>query len=172
MERISVTLEQTLAAREKRAARQRELIEKFGQTLLSLTAIAPGPVKRTEETVFVGETACALIAEKFGGETVFSEANDAVTGFEAMFVIKTGADAAKKTALEIENTHPLGRLMDIDVFDDAGKSVGRGQMGLESRKCILCQNSAAYCMRAKTHTPAEIAEKIKKIVADFRQKNK
>ena len=170
MESVAVTLEQMLAAREKRAARQRELIERFGQTLLSLTVVAPGPVKRTEETVFVGELARGIISEKFGGEIIFSETNDAATGYEALFAVKTGAGQAKKTALEIENNHPLGRLMDIDVFNGSGTPVGRNEMGMESRKCILCENSAAYCMRAKTHTPAEVAEKIKKIVADFRRK--
>ena len=41
----SVTLEEMLAARDTRAARQSELLARFGSPLLCLTLNIPGPVK-------------------------------------------------------------------------------------------------------------------------------
>jgi len=79
----------------------------------------------------------------------------------------------KKTCCEIEDKHPLGRLMDIDVLSpdvmpgQTGHLVDRATLGLLPRPCLLCDQPARYCMRAHTHTLEELLCKVEQMVADF-----
>ena len=57
--------------------------------------------------------------------------------------------------------------MDIDVLAAGGHLLDRSSVGLEPRRCLLCDQPARYCMRAHTHTTAELLCKIEQMVADF-----
>ena len=43
-------------------------------------------------------------------------------------------------------------------------AISRADIGLEPRKCLLCDNEVRYCMRAKTHTTAELLARIEEMV--------
>jgi len=108
---------------------------------------------------------------------LFSEERDLETGFEAYFVVDVPVLEAKRLCCQIEDSHPLGRLMDIDVLrspigsgmtEGSGKTewagmtspVSRTEIGLPERRCLLCDKPARGCMRAHTHTREELEDKI------------
>ena len=63
----------------------------------------------------------------------------------------------KRMAVSLESAHPLGRLADIDILTETGKSVSRTDLGLPPRSCFLCGEPAALCRRSKKHAQGELA---------------
>ncbi len=61
----------------------------------------------------------------------------------------------KRKLIEIENSE-LGRFIDLDLFNNAEKSVSRRDLGLPTRKCIICNEDITTCFREKKHTLEEV----------------
>ena len=159
---MPVTLEQLLQSRDNRAKHQKDLLESHpGRSLLCMTVQLPGPEKRNATSLKIAKAGVEAIREVFSPE--FEELRDLETGYEAYFLVPLSGQEAKRLACQIEDTHPLGRLMDIDVLITA-LCVSRTDIGLQPRKCLLCGNEVRYCMRAKTHTTAELLSKIEEMV--------
>ena len=108
----------------------------------------------------------AALLDKFGSVVRHVQVRDLETGYEAYLVVPLPALLVKKTCCQIEDTHPLGRLMDIDVLE-TGHLLDRAAVGLPPRHCLLCDQPARYCMRARTHTTEELLHMIEQMVADF-----
>ena len=152
-----ITLQELLDSRDARAARQGELLAQYpGRALVCLTVQLPGPEKRNANSLKIASAAVEAIEKVFN--PVFKELRDLETGFEGYFIVEETPLQAKKKAVEIEETHPLGRLMDIDV-----PGMDRASAGLPPRKCLLCNNEVRYCMRAKTHTTEELLKRIEEL---------
>lgn len=179
-----ITLEQLLASRDARAAHQQALLSAWpGHTLVCLTVQFPGPIKRSASSLVVGGAGLAALLDTFGSVMRHAQVRDLETGYEAYLLVPLPALLVKKTCCHIEDTHPLGRLMDIDVLaPSGGHPVGAGgdgmsgptghlldraSVGLPPRRCLLCDQPARYCMRARSHTPEELLQKIEQMVADF-----
>ena len=94
---------------------------------------------------------------------------DLQTGYEAYLITPTPLLDAKLTATRIEDTHPLGRLFDIDIIDENGVPVSRDRVGGQPRRCLVCEHEARFCMRKRWHTQDEIWAKINQMVADYEQ---
>ncbi len=78
-------------------------------------------------------------------------------GATAYFVTEKGEEIKGK-AQELEETHPLGRLVDIDVtLKGKEQSLSRNKM----RKCFLCDREAFVCGREKNHSISELLRFIK-----------
>ena len=152
-----ISLQELLDSRDKRAARQGELLHQFpGRALLCLTVQLPGPEKRNAMSLKIASAAVDAIDNAF--KPVFKELKDLETGFEGYFIVEDTPLEAKVKAVEIEETHPLGRLMDIDV-----PGTDRAAAGLPPRKCLLCDNEVRYCMRARTHSVKELLDRIESL---------
>ena len=65
-----------------------------------------------------------------------------------------------KRMCRIEESHFLGRIFDIDVYDGEGGQVSRSSLNLAERKCLLCGNDARICARSRVHSADELNEKI------------
>ena len=61
-------------------------------------------------------------------EAVLTE-RDLDTGYEAYLITPLPLLEAKRIAVTIEDTHPLGRLFDIDVINSDGIPVARNDIG-------------------------------------------
>jgi DNA-binding GntR family transcriptional regulator len=85
------------------------------------------------------------------------------TGREGFISVDLDPYQAKKIAAEIEDTHDLGRIFDIDVFDQLHNQLNREAIQLKPRKCLLCDKEALVCMKMKTHTYEELIEKVEQI---------
>lgn len=68
----------------------------------------------------------------------------------------------KHFLMHIEETHPLGRLIDLDIFHRQNKSVSRIDIGAPLRTCMLCEEPAILCMRYQKHSLEEMLDFIKK----------
>lgn len=159
---MEITLEQLLKARDDRFARQLALTKDWpDKTLVCLTVVLPGPVKRDARSLIVAEAAVGAIRDVLA--PVYKELYDRETGYEGFFIVDGPMLDVKKACCEIEDGHPLGRLMDIDVLEPSGEGVvpvSRDRVGLAPRRCLLCGRPARECMRAHTHTREELLNKI------------
>ena len=171
-----ISLNQLLESRDARAEHQKDLLGRFpGKSLLCLTVQLPGPEKRNEQSLAIAKAGVSAIRQAFQPD--YEELRDLETGYEGYFLVSLPALEAKRKAVEVEDNHPLGRLMDIDVlhgvpekiqFSSAGvKAISREEIGLAPRRCLLCENEVRYCMRAKTHTTSELLERIKQILEEY-----
>ena len=160
-----ITLQELLDSRDRRARRQGELLSQFpGRALLCLTVQLPGPEKRNALSLKIARAGVEAIEKRFN--PVFKETNDLETGFEGFFIVDGQPLEVKKAAAELEDTHPLGRLMDLDVIGPEGP-IGRADIGLQERRCLICEKPARYCMRAGSHTHEQLMAKIKQLVSSY-----
>lgn len=76
------------------------------------------------------------------------------------------AREVKRACCEIEDSHPHGRLMDIDVLSggDRLSILSRTEVGLPERRCLLCERPARECIRAGRHTTDELLARISEIL--------
>ena len=163
---MEITLEQLLGARDARYARQLSLTEEWpDRTLVCLTVVLPGPVKRDVRSLKVAEAAVAAVREVLA--PTYKELRALETGYEGYFLVDGALLDVKKACCEIENEHPYGRLMDLDVLERVGETVvpvSRERVGEQPRRCLLCDRPARECMRAHTHTQAEISAAIDRLL--------
>ena len=162
---MPVTLEQLLKSRDNRAKHQKDLLDSYpGRSLLCMTVQLPGPEKRNRTSLAIALAGVEAVRNAFTPE--YEELRDLETGYEAYFLVSPGALDAKRITCALEGSHPLGRLMDIDVIGPEGP-VSRGDIGLPPRKCLLCEKEVRFCMRAKSHSTEELTAKIQQMVNDY-----
>ena len=119
---MQITLEQLLESRDRRSARQAELLAlcadgthvDSGSALLCLTVMLPGPVKRSALSLEIASAAVSAVRSAFS--PVFEELRDLETGYEGYFIVPDDPISAKRRAVALEEDHPLGRLFDLDVI--------------------------------------------------------
>ena len=165
---MEITLDMLLASRDQRVEMQQKLREKHpSKTLVCLTVIIPGNVKRNLSSLIISQAAINALLNKFEGTLVDIISRDHTTGYEAYLVTNMSQHEAKRIACEIEDNHPLGRLFDIDIFDNDGIPIKREVVGFAARRCLMCNNEARYCMRNRSHTQHELTTQINKMVEDY-----
>ena len=144
-----VALHDLLEAREQRAAR-REAFVNEGGVIVSMSVVTPGAVKSCELSRRVAAAAEAALEIAFpGAERLFSAAT--VAGPEAFFRVVGDLAEVKRTTVAIENGHPWGRLIDLDVYGSTN-AFSRAEIGVPPRRCLVCSEPAKVCGRAKAHT--------------------
>lgn len=167
---MEITLDMLLESREKRWNFQRQLIQEHPElTLVCVTVIMPGNVKRNTQSLVVAHAAVQSVQDAFDKDICWQQEKDLVTGYEAYFLIQRPMLDCKRVACEIEDAHPLGRLFDIDVIDSNVEPVSRSVIGKEGRKCLLCEHEARYCMRNHTHSREELQQRIQQMIDAYAQ---
>ena len=151
-------------SRDARVAHQAELLGKYpGKTLLCLTVMLPGPVKRSNVSLKIAAAAVAAVRSRF--ELKFEELRDLETGYEGYFVVDLEPVAAKRLAVSLEEEHPLGRLFDLDVITADGP-LSREELGLPGRKCLICGKPVRECMRTRAHSTDKLLNRISVILSE------
>ena len=165
---MEIALDMLLASRDRRHAKQMALLSAHpSHTLVCLTVVMPGTVKRNLHSIVVANAALTAVLECFRTQLVDIEAYDLPTGYEAYLVVKLDALKAKKVSCQIEDTHPLGRLFDLDVIDEQGSPLNRTSVGHAPRKCLLCDHESRWCMRNQTHTQEQLQAHIRQMIEDY-----
>lgn len=144
-----------LDAKEKRAQKQEEIIDKYRQSLISFTLNIPGKIKDNPTYRNIHMEGIRIIKKNLKDqeiEILAIEEIEKVTGREAYIVVEMEEHNLKRLTVKIEELHPLGRIFDIDVFSKTNKQITRRHIGENTRKCLLCSLDAKLCMRAKNHT--------------------
>ena len=187
---MPITLAELLDSRDKRAKHQKDLLgANPGKSLLCLTVQLPGPEKRNASSLKIAHAGVEAVRNAF--LPLYEELKDLETGYEAYFLVDLPAEEAKRRTCQIEDSHPLGRLMDIDVLSttppvsenyfsqgfaknqfpetstEPTHIVGRADIGFPPRRCLLCDNEVRYCMRAKLHTKDELLSRIEQMLKEY-----
>lgn len=162
------TFEAILDAKEERAFKQKELLARFpNASLISLSINIPSLIKLSHEAVVIHECAhqsiLSLLKEE-GITLLWCEHNIAPTGAESFFVCIADAKVLKDKTCSLEDTHALGRLMDIDVLDASARPLSRSVLGYTKRRCFVCEEEAHFCARAQKHGYTELNLHIKRLV--------
>lgn len=163
------TLLNILEARDHRAATQRQLLQKHHLPVVSMTVVMPGPEKLTTTSRYIAEVGRNIINSTF----VIKEAlqRDTPAGPEALYAVEGEPLEVKRACAEIEDQHPLGRLLDIDVISPDGTPLSREVLGLEPRRCLVCGDHAHSCVRSQRHTIPEVLSVIGQMVRDYQNLN-
>jgi len=78
-------------------------------------------------------------------------------------------EQAKEKSVAIENSHQWNRLLDIDIYGRNGSSADRGTMGLAPRRCLLCGEPAADCIRTQRHDYSDIIAETERLLKGFQR---
>ncbi len=68
----------------------------------------------------------------------------------------------KAALVSLEESHPQGRLWDLDVITASG-AIDRAALGLPPRTCLLCAYPAHECRRQGRHAPGAVIKAAQKI---------
>lgn len=134
-----------------------------GSSLVTLTLRMPAPLRLREEWGQRARQIHRALLDSFEergfppGQEEFRLGAD---GPEGYLVVSAGAAEVKKAAIAFEQHHPLGPLADGDVMDPSGQTVGREDLSLPPRTCLLCGHRGAECTRERIHPPEEIEKRV------------
>lgn len=165
-----VTLEEVLNNREKRAAFQQYLLNRYEGSLVSFTCNIPGPVKNNRTVLSIFEQGKEMLFEKLKSQNVeilVCEEWNQVTGPELFIITEIEPHLIKQWCIEIEESK-IGRLFDMDVLfratDNNLTSISRQELNVGKRKCFICEDDAKVCARSRKHNLQEIYSKIDDLV--------
>lgn len=167
-----VSLFEMLNARDERYEKQQSLLDTYlGSSLLVVTMNIPGDVKNSEIIHNVFQSAISNIDQKLVGIKHYSvNLIKQKTGSEAYYVLDIPPVELKRLMLYVEETHPQGRLFDLDVLymneDDTVVKVSRREFKIEARRCFVCNKDAKECARSRAHTTDEMKEAIANLIAN------
>jgi holo-ACP synthase len=168
---LQISLEQMLQRREARVAAQCALVARLSRPLVQLTLVNPGPVKDTAQACFVFEQGIVAMNKalvRAGLHVLEFELGYFTTGPEALWAVEAHAVEIKRTAMALEDQHPLGRLWDLDVIGLDGRSLSRQQLDAPVRRCLVCDQTAHACARSGHHALAQLQDAIKDMVDVYR----
>ncbi len=88
----------------------------------------------------------------------------AATGPEALWCVAHPASEIKAMCSTLEQSHPLGRLWDIDVICPQNGLVGRQSLGESQRRCLLCDEPAHACARSRRHDTDLVVARVEQMI--------
>lgn len=168
-----VRLEDMLGAREDRQEMQRRLLMGWRGCLVSFTLNLAGEVKsdcRSAPAFDDGlrSLLAALDKADIRYEPPFTRLR--FTGDEGYLLCEGPPAPVKRVAQELEQTHPAGRLFDIDVLDQNGNKLSRTGFGFEERRCFVCGRPAFECARSRRHSAAELGRKLDELLERYSER--
>ena len=168
----AVPLEQMLSARETRVRRQKAFLSETACTsLISFTLNIPGPIKQSPILRRAFDEGIQQLYLTFESHSLKESLQAADTGSELFLALNVPPGEAKAQTMQIENSHPLGRLFDMDVLDQKGNLVSRTIMSFPQRRCLVCGKDAKLCARSRAHSVEELQSRIAMLIdAYFRDK--
>ncbi|MCF4114979.1 MULTISPECIES: citrate lyase holo-[acyl-carrier protein] synthase [Dethiosulfovibrio] len=153
-----------LAAREARWSLRKELSRSYGKPVLSLSMTVPGPNK-SAPGIFWAIKVISDEVEKTMGSALSRRIDlDGADGPSVHWVVDLSGKELKKRALAIEESHGLGRIVDLDVLDENGAPLGRSELGFPPRRCLICDRPAKECSYCRRHGLSELLEEIEGIL--------
>ena len=162
----AVSLEQVMTLREQRVERIQRLAQDNPHgTVICFKLNIPGDIKTSKPLAHVfkeGGRAWERLACEQGlaigqASVVYRNAGDT---YYCVVSPETSTQQVKQTLIDLEETHPLGRLFDFDTYP----SLSRIELGRNPRTCLLCDKSAALCARAQAHSLSELQQQITTLI--------
>jgi holo-ACP synthase len=164
------TAEDIFLERERRIEYQEKLVEKYKMPILVIRVNYPGINKDNHISKGIIDIIEKVICERFSYSIHYKIMNITAEGPIVIMVISKATRDIKLVTLDIEDKHPLGRCVDIDVYDEEGRGISRGDFGLGMRKCFICDDIAHNCVRSKKHSKGEVEGFIKNRFLEYMEK--
>lgn len=138
-----------LRAREGRSERI-ESLRRFGGSVVCVRANVPGSDKEIPEAFLTIGFFLPLLPPQANESFLFLRGPD---GPAVLASFEDGSPTEmKKRMIQAEDTHPLGRFVDADVFGSEGPSLSRDHQ----RSCWICGAPVWECTRRKRHSVGEV----------------
>lgn len=166
MQGEQVILTDMLLCRERRAQIQDTFLTQYHCPVISFCMNIPGPVKTNEPIRAAFDSGKHALLAKL--ESTQAKIKNLLeihekTGDELLLAVDYPAQKIKDLTTDIEETHPVGRLFDLDVIDINGQKLSRPSF----RKCIICGCQAQECARTRKHSVDEMQAKIEEMLMEF-----
>ena len=162
-----ITLEQMLAARDRRAAIQNRMLDREGGTcLVCLTLNIAGDIKRTPMTAMLFRSGLEML-DSLGFTAAGSRIIDEPTGSEAFRLLREDADQVKQKLEAVEESFPAARLFDFDVLLKDSSSGIRKLSRTVSRRCLVCGGPVSECARSRRHGLDAVRSVTEELLKDF-----
>ncbi len=159
-------INEMLLARENRVRLIHELIKKHHKPVILVKANIPGDNKNIPEAY--------LLISLFRKEMLFSfHIHDMVSfsSADGPYMLLSMNDVIpidlKKKLVHLEENHPLGRFIDLDLYVDETYSISRVELSLTSRRCYICDDDARICSKTKKHTTKALLKVIHTSVSSY-----
>ena len=138
---------------------------KSSKVVISLGTNIPGTDKHTYQAYFILHFFKNILKETLTfKEVIFT---NSVYMYYLITIEEEDAKTIKEKMICIEETHMIGRYIDIDVYEYAEKSLSRNSLGYRNRKCYICDKDAHECARAQAHNREIIIEDITLYIDTF-----
>lgn len=164
-----VTFGELRAARDRRVLKKWEFLAPGGEIcLVEFSLNIAGAVKTFPYARAAFREEVRELTEQLSRFSVLkTEVYEENTGDCAFFLLKSQAIQVKKFLVSIEESHPLGRLFNLDVCGPDGISVKRHDLGLLPRTCLVCGEDAHVCAGKKSHSMELIQWQTSKLFHEF-----
>lgn len=156
-----------LASRDRRGEILHGCMAQGHTATVFLTLNIPGKEKKSQGIYRLFSWSTGLFSQEFPDAEKLADGDDALGPF-AIFALNREPVDVKRRCIQLENSFPASRLMDLDVFDKGGCQVGRFALGMEPRRCLLCAQPAVECIRLKRHPVPEVTAKTDELLTTFR----
>lgn len=148
-------LKQHLHLKEELVSLKQALYEEYQLPILSIQANYPGEQKLNGwagYTVFTFETQIETQFTIIKKIHLFNELGPIV-----LMITKEEPHNLKKRCIQLENTHIMGRCVDIDVFVK-DRPLSRMDYHIQERPCLVCSDIARECIITRKHTLQEVTQ--------------
>lgn len=164
-----VTSVELRAARDRRVLKKWELLTPGGEIcLVEFSLNIAGAVKTFPFARAAFREEVRELSDRLSRFSVLkTEVYEKNTGDCAFFLLKSQAIQVKKFLVSVEESHPLGRLFNLDVCGPDGISVKRHNLGLLPRTCLVCGEDAHVCAEKKSHSMELIQWQTAKLFLEF-----
>lgn len=156
--------QQALSARDQRQALLDAHRPAPGAALVALALNVPGPEREPPGALELFTWALARLALAFPGARPVHSAADALGPF-TLIQVEGDPTAVKGACLALEASAPSARLLDLDVYGADGRPVGRAELGLPPRPCLVCAAPAVECIRLRRHPLPEVLARVGALLA-------
>jgi len=165
---MAVNLAEILDAREMRSKKRNRMSSLCKTAVIQLCINSPGSEKNSTVITDIFSEALKSILDEFDTDIIeYSSEAQLNTGPEAFIAIDSPAPEIKARCCDLESTHPLGRLWDIDVYNQNLRPLSRRELGLPERRCYLCGDPAQICARSRRHSYDELKLYILNVYQSF-----
>lgn len=163
--------EEILADREKRYNKILELIENFNLPVLCGKLNYPGNNKNTAEAKMGFDILIKLISDNYFSFLKHIEILSGFDGPSIIMVLNMNIQQAKRTSILLEETHRLGRIFDIDIYNTQGEPISRCELDYNFRGCLLCGDNAKICNKTTKHSLDELLNEINTRIRSYGEFN-
>jgi len=150
-----------LIARSKRA----KTIQKISRDapILSMHVNMPGDTKNTPFTAIILNVFKRLVQSLYETDVTSFESKD---GDYALMRLSVDPYRVKKTMIYLEDNHPIGRFIDLDVYTHK-QAISRQDLNLNKRPCFICGENVNKCRRNQSHDFEALKTTIENSVKKF-----